>query len=195
VAYIREMGVDAEMYTLMTQGAPEQVKYLDPATMARLRITTSEIVDARIIDERGLSLLRLTGANGGTEFGRLDFFCNGPTFVARAYLVFEPILTFSSSQYQVDWIFDPGGRVTVPQESYRYMGASGGKIQLDLQVSARLLRDRILSARSIKVEITRRRARPQDVQLTDVQDDWIGIATPIPSTFRSLVQTIGNSCH
>src|SRR5262249_15937493 len=53
VAYIREMGVNTEMYTLMTQGSPEQLKYLDPATMARLRITTRETIDARIVDEGG----------------------------------------------------------------------------------------------------------------------------------------------
>jgi hypothetical protein len=86
VAYIREMGVSAEMYTLMTQGAPEQVKYLDPETMARARITTKEVVDVKLTDENGVSVVHLTDQDsGGKVYGHMDFYCNGPRFLARVY--------------------------------------------------------------------------------------------------------------
>jgi hypothetical protein len=194
VAYIREMGVSTEMYTLMTQGAPEQVKYLDAGTLAQLNVTTTRVVQAGMVDERGVSVLQVTdGDTGGrTTYGSMEFHCNGPRLFARASF-FPPMGPYDPSDLALAWVFGPGGRrVSVPREGYRYLGMHDGKLNVDVLVTPALLRDLILPADSIELQLS----RPGDTRFQDIQKVWIGGGTvKIPSNFRTLVQTIATSCY
>ena len=194
VAYIREMGVSTEMYTLMTQGAPEQVKYLDPETMARLNITTSRIVQAAIAEERGTSMLHLTDADsgGGPPTGRIDFYCKGPVLYARTQF-FPPWGGYDPSDLNIVWEFGPSGRrVPVPRDGYQYLGVYDGKLHVDVLVPAPLLRNLVMPAESIVLELS----RFGDTRTQDIQRVWIGGGpVKIPGTFRALVHTMATSCY
>lgn len=194
VAYIREMGVSAEMYTLMTEGAPEQVKYLDLATMTRLNIATSEVVEAKMADERGVSVLHLgdTDSGGFTNFGEIDFYCNGPRLMARGHFL-PPIGQFTPAQLSVEWNFDPAGRrVPVPLNGFRYLGKYDGKLDIDVLVTPALLRDWILPATGVELTLT----GPSTFEARDVERDRVGGGSQqLPANFRTLLQTVASSCH
>jgi len=194
VAYIREMGVSTEMYTLMTEGAPEQVKYLDQGAMARLNITTTRVVRAAIVEDHGVSVLRVTDTDsgGGTTYGSLDLHCSGPRLFARAHF-FPPLGRYDPSDLAVGWVFGPGDRrVSVPREGYHYVGMRDGKLSIDVLVTPALFRDLVLSAESIELQLS----RPGDTRWQDIQTVMIGGGTvKIPGTFHALVQTMATSCY
>ena len=196
VAYIREMGVSAEMYTLMTQGEPDHVKYLDPDTMTRLRITTKEVVDAKMADENGVAVVHATdGDSGGTIYSHMDFFCNGPRFLARVHFL-PPLIAFNAAQFFLKWVFTTLAytaerEISIPPAEYRYRGQNASEIWIDVNVPRALLEDWILPANTIGVKL---------IQIPgtsiDVQQDRVGsFVTPLPAAFRSLVQTMEKACH
>jgi hypothetical protein len=192
VAYIREMGVSAEMYTLMTQGAPEQVKYLDAEIMARARITTKEVVQVNLADENGVSVVHITDQDsGGTVYGHMDFYCNGQQLLARVY--FAPPAT---AHYTLSWLSSsatasPERQVTIPETEYRVRGKDASQIWIDVNVTHALLQEWILPATSLAVAMA-----PTSGALWDVKIDRVGsFMTPLPSAFRTFAQTMERSCH
>jgi hypothetical protein len=193
VAYIREMGVSAEMYTLMTQGAPEQVKYLDSETMARVRITTKEVVQVNLADENGVSVVHLTDQDsGGTVYGHMDFYCNRQRLLARAYFL-TPV---NPTRYTLSWLSSSANlaaerQVTIPQTEYRLRGQDANQIWIDINVTHALLQDWILPATSIAVKLAQIPGTPWDV----MQDRVGSVLTPLPSAFRTFAQTMERSCH
>jgi len=196
VAYIREMGVSAEMYTLMTQGEPEHVKYLDRETMTRARITTKEVVEAKLTDENGVAVVHLTDQDsGGTVYGHMDFYCNGPRFLARVYFP-PPAIAFNSSQFSLAWVSSSAANpvqreVSVPQSDYRFRGKDANQIWIDVNVPHALLENWILPAVSIGLVLTQIPG-----SALDVKQDRVGSGfTPLPSAFRTLAQTMERSCH
>jgi hypothetical protein len=196
VAYIREMGVSTEMYTLMTQAEPKQVKYLDGDTLARLRITTREFVAAEMRDENGVPVVHVTdGDNGGTTYGHIDFYCNGPRLLARVY--FPPLAgEFNPAQYTLEWISSIPPNVAdrqfnIPVADYRYRGKDATQIWIDVNVTPALLQNWIISATSIGVKLL----RTGGLALGAPQDRVGSAGTPLPGAFRTLVQTMERSCH
>jgi hypothetical protein len=199
VAYIREMGVSAEMYTLMTQGEPDHVKYLDAATMTRLRITTVEVVDVKMADEKGIAVLHVSDEDSGRRatYGHMDFYCNGPSLLARVYFP-RPLTIFNPSQVALEWGFytlaslGNERKVAIPPKEYRYRGQDNESMWIDVNITPALLRDWILPANSMEVSLTK---NPGSV-FPLVQWDRVGsVGTPLPATFRTLVQTLQRSCQ
>jgi hypothetical protein len=196
VAFIREMGVSSEMYTLMTEGAPKKVKFLDVATMARLRIITTETVTVNMADENGVAVVHLTDAdNGGTSYGHLDFYCNGPRLLMRTYFSTPPV-EFSPSLFSLKWAFITATDATehelaILPEDYRYLGKHGSEILIDVNVSASILQAWMLNSRSIGAKLIKAPGG-----LLDIHQDRVGSVTvPLPSSFRTLVQTMERACH
>jgi hypothetical protein len=180
----------------MTQGAPEQVKYLDGETMARARITTKEIVQVNLADENGVSVVHVTDQDsGGTVYGHLDFYCNGPRLVARAYFL-PPVNPFNPTNYNLSWLSSsadasPERQVTIPQTEYRVRGQDANQMWIDVNVTHALLQDWILPATSFAVRVAQTPGA-----LWDVKIDRVGsFITPLPTAFRTFAQTMERSCH
>jgi len=199
VAYIREMGVSTEMYPLMTEGSPKQVKYLDAYTMTRLRILTSETVEAKLTDENGISVLHLSDVDTGGQmtYGHMDFYCNGKSLLARTYFV-PPLVPFNSNQFTLAWFSNNPSdiahdrQVTIPSSNYWYRGANSQNIWIDIEVPAALLRDWILPSTYIGVSLTQKTGLP----FQNVEKDRVGnYADPLPNSFHTMVQLMQKSCY
>jgi hypothetical protein len=196
VAYIREMGVSTEMYALATQGTPQDAKYLDADTLTRLRITTREVVEVKMTDENGVSVVHLTdGDSGGTTYGHMDFYCNGPRLLARLYFP-PPAIAFNSSQFTLEWVFSTLSNVAdrqliIPPAEYRYRGQDASQIWIDVNVTHALLENWIIPASSIGVRLI----KTPGLALGAKQDRVGSVGTPLPGAFQTLVQTMERSCH
>lgn len=196
VAYIREMGVSTEMYTLATEGTPQEAKYLDADTLTRLKITTKEVVDVKMADENGVSVVHLTDSDsGGTTYGHVDFYCNGPRLLARVYFP-PPAIAFNSSQFTLEWVSSTllnvaDRELTIPPAEYRYRGADSSKIWIDVNVTHALLENWIIPATSIGVRLI----QIPGLALGGKVDRVGSVSTPLPGAFHTLVETMERSCH
>lgn len=196
VAYIREMGVSAEFYTLMTQGAPEQVKYLDLETMARARITTKEVVEVRLADENGVSVVHITDQDsGGMVYGHLDLYCNGPRLLARAHFSPPTVGPFVADRYTLSWMSTTGGavdrEVPIPPSEYKIRGQNASEIWIDVNLPHALMQEWLLPASSVAVKLAAKSSAIWDVTI-----DRVGsFITPLPSAFCTFAQTMERSCH
>lgn len=196
VAYIHEMGVSADMYTLMTQaghGDAQFVQYLDVPTMTKLRIMTTHVVTALMDDENGLAILRLIDKDsGGAEtYGQLDFYCSGPDLVARASFGFAPDFT-NPSQVSVEWVFQPDSyRVSVPSDAWTYLGKMNGKPTIEIYIPPSLFNGSVVPAQSIEVDVS------LGTGIFNSGWDHVGNAQNlgIPNNFKTLVRTVATSCH
>src|SRR5580704_3490895 len=190
------MGVSTEMFALATQGTPQDAKYLDADTLTRLRITTREMVEVKMTDENGVSVVHLTdGDNGGTTYGHMDFYCNGPRLLARLYFP-PPAIAFNSSQFTLEWVFSTLSNVAdrqliIPPAEYRYRGQDASQIWIDVNVTHALLEDWIIPASSIGVRLI----KTPGLALGAKQDRVGSVGTPLPGAFRTLVETMEKSCH
>lgn len=196
VNYIREMGVSTEMYTLMTEagkGDSNFVNYLDPDAMARLNITTSEVIEAKVADEGGVSVLHLTDndTGGSTSYGEISFYCHGALLEARGYFL-PPTGNWTPGQLSMEWSFNPGGQVPVPQGAFWYRGIYAGKLKFDVDVPPRLLQNWILPAKIIELNLS----GPSSWRQVDINSDRVGNrAHGIPNNFSTLLRTMAESCH
>lgn len=195
VAYVESMGVSPAMITLMSEGGQsrKKVKFLDPATMARLRITTHDVVSARMTTEADHPLVVVTDANGGFENGRMDFGCNvNHQLVVRAY--FElPGAGFDPAAVSLAWWFQTNSGasspdIPVPPQFFRAEGQRGDRVMFDVYVPLGPLFQSLMTASSIWLIL---HDRPQANQ----EDDILGFAlTSIPSSIRVMLQTLARSC-
>jgi hypothetical protein len=196
VAYIHEMGVSADMYTLMTQagkGDQQFVQYLDVPTMTKLRIMTTHVVTAVMDDANGLAVLHLIDkdSGGGETYGQLDFYCNGPDLMARASFVYVPDLS-NPPRVTVQWIFQPGNqRVTVPADAWNSTGRVNNHPAIEIYVPPQLFNNDVIPAQSVEVDVS------LGGGMLDAGWDRIGDSQSlsIPSLFRTLVRTVATSCH
>jgi len=196
VAYIHEMGVSADMYTLMTQaghGDSQFVQYLDVPTMTRLRIITTHVVSAAMDDANGLAVLRLMDKDsGGAEtYGQLDFYCSGPDLVARASFLFAPDLS-NPAQISLQWVFQPDNqRVSVPADAWSDLGTIDNRPSIEIYIPTLLFVKEIMHAQSIEVDVSKGSGV--------LSSGWDRIGNPqniaVPSNFHTLVQTVASSCH
>jgi hypothetical protein len=194
VDYIRDMGVSSELYTLMTQGSPAKVIYLDDATLKRLNIVTDYYVTAELLDEDGASVLRLTMTNGSSQkVDAIEFHCGGPGLMARAYLgdaylasaeKLSPHELASAEKLSPHWSLDRKD-IPVPRDHYTFLPPKDGKIVIDVYVPPGLLHDGILKANNIVLYLK---------ENTKLQVN-IGVFASIPRSFRTALQTLARSCH
>ncbi len=196
VAYIHEMGVSADMYTLMTQagkGDAQFVQYLDVPTMTRLRIITTHQITASMEDANGVALLRLADKDsGGREtYGQLDFYCSGQDLMVRASFLFVPDLS-NPQRVSVEWVFQPGNQhISVPADAWNSAGKVENRPAIEIYVPPQLFNDDIVAAQSIEVDVS--------LGTGMLQEGWDRIGNSqslaIPGNFRTLVRTVATSCH
>jgi hypothetical protein len=211
VAYMDEMHVSPDLYTQMTEGSPEQVKYLDAATMAKLRVTTTETVRGRMNFDAGYPVLVVRDLQGAVQYGRLDFFCRGGKFIARGYFPErDPVL--DETGMVLAWTFYRQGgtqpdKLAVPAADAAIAGATGGsgsaragdpvsgqvagqvpgQVIVDVNVQPAVLNDGILKAQS--VWLTLQAPGEQAV------NDTVGLGTAaIPTPTKEMMQTLARGC-
>ena len=196
VAYIHEMGVSADMYTLMTQagkGDAQFVQYLDPQTMTKLRIITTHMVIASLDDANGTAVLHLIDKDsGGAEtYGQMDFYCNGPDLVARASFIFVPDLS-NPANVSVQWIIQPNSqRISVPSDAWNATAKVNNHPAIEIYIPPKFFNDDILGAQSIELDVSAGTGL--------LNSSWDRIGNPqspvIPPNFKTLVRTVATSCQ
>src|ERR1035441_9225707 len=102
-------GCFREMYTLMTEGEAEHVKYLDPDTMTRLRITTKEVVAVKMADH---------------DFWPGHTSCCHPL---------PSMLSSSHCNGSLLLLLIPPNARSIPPAEYRYRGQNASEIWIDVQ--------------------------------------------------------------
>ncbi|HUA76586.1 MAG TPA: hypothetical protein VMA86_02875 [Acetobacteraceae bacterium] len=203
VAYMAEMDVSRDLYTQMTEGSPEQVKYLDAATMAKLHVTTSETVRGRMNFDAGYPVLVVRDLQGLVQYGRLDFFCRQGQFIARGYFP-ERNGVVDASAMTLSWTFYmPGGtapdKVAVPPSAAMLAGTAGTQgttevgaaanpeVMVDVSVPLSVLSGGIVKAQSVWLTL----AAPGDPAVNDT----IGLGTTqIPLPTKEMMQTLARGC-
>jgi len=196
VAYIHEMGVSADMYTLMTQagkGDAQFIQYLDEPTMTKLRIITTHIVMASMDDANGMAMLHLVDKDngGGETYGQMDFYCSGPDLMARASFTFVPDLS-NPQQVTLEWVIQPSGqRIRVPADAWSPAGNVNNRPAIEIYVPPQLFTDDILTAQVLEVDVSSGSGL--------LNSGWDRIGNPqnpvIPASFRTLVRTVATSCQ
>ncbi len=199
VAYMAEMHVSPDLYTDMTEGSPTQVKYLDAATMAKLRVTTTETVRGRMNFDAGYPVLVVRDLQGAVQYGRLDFFCRAGKFVARGYFPLRGGAVDGTGM-ALAWTFyrqggTPPDKLAVPATAAALAGAAGGvgaapagnQVMVDVEVPPPVLADGLLKAQSVWLTL----AAPGDAAVNDT----IGLGTTgIPAPTREMMQTLARGC-
>jgi hypothetical protein len=164
--------------------------------MTRLRITTKEVVEVKMTDENGVAVVHLQdGDSGGTTYGHMDFYCNGPRLPARVYFP-PPAVAFNTSQFTLEWVSSTlsnvaDRRLSIAPAEYRYRGKDSSQIWIDVNVTHALLEKWIIPATSIGVKLV----QIPGLALGAEQDRVGSVGTPLPGAFRTLVQTMERSCH
>jgi hypothetical protein len=192
VSYVREMGVSTEMYTLMTTAGPDDIRELDLPTMQRLNIVTTGKAEAKLVVEQGVSILRLTdsftgGATVGKQNfqGRFDFYCNGPSLFARAFVHAQ--LTPQPQALQASWLITPStSAIDIPPQDLRVQQSSDMVIA-DVYVPPPLL-NRIADATSLGLTLG---GGPPGGRAAGLDNT----SNSMPSDFRTLLNTLATSCH
>src|SRR5579862_9868110 len=190
VDYIREMGVSSEMYTLMTQGSPDKVKYLDNATLKRLNVITTHGVTATLLDQHGAPVLRLAQESFG-QSNTMDFYCSGPRLVARIDLDSDELREYGAD-FTLEW-----GSFPIPKGAYKLAPGANGKIGIEVYVSRAVLNDYLLKTNIVELMIGRSTddALSRLASRHPVPTQFGDFDKPIPPMFHTALRAQADSCH
>ncbi len=196
VAYIRAMGVSADLYKISTEGSRDKTVNLTPAQMAALRVTTHREITANMLYEPdGHAVMVVRDSNGGMNHGRMELYCSiHHRLYDRAYFATDPVATSPPIISQVVLsIFPAQGappvHVTVPSNDYAVAPVSGSVMPIDVYIPPGMLFHALQSATAVQVRI-----RGAGLLGGSAVDRVGNVAVPIPLGVRARLAAIGRGC-
>lgn len=196
VAYIRAMGVSANLYKISTEGSRDKTVNLTPAQMAALRVTTHREISAHMLYEPdGHAVLLMRDVDGGISHGRMDLYCSAQhRLYDRAYFATNPVATSPPVISQVMLsIFSAQGappvQVNVPANAYAVAPLAGGSLPVNIYIPPGTLFHALQMATRVKVQIT-----GSGLLGGRAVDQVGGVAVTIPTGVRARLAAIGRGC-
>ncbi len=196
VAYIRAMGVSANLYKISTEGSRDKTVNLTPAQMAALRVITHREISAHMLYEPdGHAVLLMRDVDGGISHGRMDLYCSAQhRLYDRAYFTTNPVATSPPVVSRVTLaIFPAQGaapvQVNVPANAYAVAPPVSGNLPVDIYIPPGAMFQALQNASKVQVRIT------GTGLLGGAATDQVGgAAVTIPPGVRSRLAAIGRGC-